>query len=65
MVLTRRGGAALDVAGAVEPREVFGALGLERGDVGVLLHRQADVVQAVDQAVLAELVDFEWNLLAV
>ena len=34
-------------------------------DRGLLFHRQADVVEAVDQAVLAERIDLEFDLAAV
>mmetsp|Transcript_32545 Transcript_32545/g.80233 ORF Transcript_32545/g.80233 Transcript_32545/m.80233 type:complete len:833 (+) Transcript_32545:138-2636(+) len=50
---------ALGVAGAVQPRVGGGAGQLEGGDLVTLLQGQPDVVQAVDQAVLAELVHLE------
>jgi hypothetical protein len=61
--LTRRGG--LRVPSAVEPRELFGAHGFKFGDGVALLHGETDVVQAVNQAVLAEFVNVEGNLFAV
>mmetsp|Transcript_48008 Transcript_48008/g.102831 ORF Transcript_48008/g.102831 Transcript_48008/m.102831 type:complete len:366 (+) Transcript_48008:1-1098(+) len=60
------GGAALEsdellalVSVAVQPRELLGALSLELVDHFALLHRQTDVVEAVDEAMLLEGFDLE------
>src|SRR3569833_2788861 len=50
---------ALEVSGAVEPGVVAAHLLLEVGDLVLELHGEADVVEALDEAVLAELLDLE------
>lgn len=48
----------------IEPRELLRAHLLERGDLSVVLEREPNVVEAVHEAVLAELVNGELELLA-
>ena len=60
--LRRLGGGGL-VPGAVEPGEVGGARLLEGFDLVTLLHGEPDVVKAVEQAVLAEGVHVERDLI--
>src|SRR5689334_17560414 len=50
---------------ALRPGALFLELGLIGVDRGLLLHRQPDVVEAVDEAVLAERIDLELHLAAV
>ncbi|GKT69967.1 lysine-specific demethylase 8 [Colletotrichum tofieldiae] len=54
---TTRLGVPLEVAGAVEPGGELGHAALVVGDLVVLLHGQANVVEAVDEAVFPELLD--------
>ncbi|GKT45680.1 uncharacterized protein ColSpa_05861 [Colletotrichum spaethianum] len=54
---TARLGISLEVAGAVEPGGELGHAALVVGDLVVLLHGQANVVEAVDEAVFPELLD--------
>src|SRR5258706_9239253 len=48
-----------------EPRLAQAALGFELGDLALVAHRQADVVPAVQQALLAEGIDVELDAAAV
>ncbi|KAJ6444371.1 3-isopropylmalate dehydratase [Purpureocillium lavendulum] len=50
---------AAQIAGAIEPGRLLRHLALKGSDLVLELHRQADVVEAVHQAVLAELLHVE------